>query len=244
MLGIDSACCLGDYAMPSPEDGAAALTRKKTNKGGLMYSKHRRLFAADRARRVAIVCILPLLPACASDTALRVNAGCPATAELQSAKPKYAAPALAYLKANPGAHRVTDPSKQLTFLCESVDELQHKHARFQQSHEGIPVWGRQLIVHFNARDQVSSTSGAIEPITQSVATQPKLDRSIASNTAARQAGEGWKARDSTLYLYAHEGRMRLAHLVNATKGLQREMIFVDAETGAVLNQISASPSSN
>jgi bacillolysin len=202
-------------------------------------------FAADRARRLVFMFILPLLPACASENALlRANGGCPPGAGQQSAVPKYVAPALVYLKTNPGKHGVTQPSKQLTFLCESIDELRQKHARFQQSYEGIPVWGQQLIVHFNAQDQVSSTSGGIQPVPGNVATKPKLDKAIASAKAASAAGEGWKARDSTLYLYAHKGAMRLAHLVNVAKGLQRAMVFVDADTGAVLNQISASPNTN
>lgn len=202
-------------------------------------------FAVRRAAYVSLILVLPLLPACASDSALmRVNGGCSSIAEPQIAKPKYAAPALAYLKANPGDHRVIEPAKQLTFLCETVDELQQKHVRFQQSYDGIPVWGQQVIVHFDKQDQATSTSGGIQTIAQALVTKPKLDKSIASTTASKAAGAGWKARDSVLYVYPQEGGLRLAHLVNVAKGLERAMIFVDAETGIVLNQISASPSSN
>jgi bacillolysin len=201
--------------------------------------------AVCRLSNLALIVVLPLLPACASDSALlRANGGCPSIAEQQSMKSKYAAPALTYLKANPGEHGVTEPDKQLTFLCENVDELQQKHVRFQQSYEGVPVWGRQVIVHFDKQDQATSTSGGIQSIAQKLVTKPKLDKSVAATTASKAAGDGWKARDSVLYVYPHEGAARLAHLVNVTKGLERAMIFVDAETGVVLNQISASPSTN
>lgn len=194
--------------------------------------------------RFAILLVLPLLPACASDSAmLRANGGCPA-ADQPSTKPKYLDQALAYLKLKSSEIGLVEPAKQLTFLCESVDEIKQKHIRFQQSHEGIPVWGRQLIVHLDAKNQASSTSGSVVPIAAKMVTKPKLDKAIASATAAKAAGEGWKAQDSLLYVYPSEGAARLAHLVNVKKGLQRSMIFVDAETGIVLNQISASPSTN
>lgn len=202
-------------------------------------------FAVRRVACFALILTLPLFPACASDSALmRANAGCPSIAQQQAAKPKYAAQALAYLSANPGEHGVTDPSKQLTFLCENVDELQQKHVRFQQTYDGIPVWGQQVIVHFDKQDQATSASGGIQSITQKLVTKPKLDKSIASTTATKAAGEGWKARDCVLYVYPQEGGARLAHLVNVSKGLQRSMVFIDTETGVVLNQISASPSTN
>ncbi len=202
-------------------------------------------FALRRASYIALILILPLLPACASDSALmRANGGCPSIAAQQTNQAKYATAALTYLKVSPGEHRVTDPNKELTFLCENVDELQQKHVRFQQSYEGIPVWGQQVIVHFDKQDQATSTSGNIQSITQKLVTKPKLDKYIASTTATKAAGEGWKARDSVLYVYPQEGGARLAHLVNVAKGLERAMIFVDAETGIVLNQISASPSAN
>ena len=201
--------------------------------------------AVGRLSNFALLIALPFLPACASDSALlRANGGCPSVAEQQNMKAKFAAPALSYLKANSGEHGVTEPDKQLTFLCENVDELQQKHVRFQQSYEGVPVWGRQVIVHFDREDLATSTSGGIQSIAQKIATQPKLDKYIASTTAAKAAGQGWKARDSVLYVYPHEGDARLAHLVNVAKGLERAMVFVDAETGIVLNQISASPSAN
>jgi bacillolysin len=201
--------------------------------------------AVSHSWRFAILLALPLLHACASDCAMmRANGGCPSVVEQQTTQSKYAAQALIYLKANPGEHGVTEPSKQLTFLCENVDELQQKHVRFQQSYDGVPVWGRQVIVHFDKQDQATSTSGAIQSITQKVMAKPKLDKSAALSTAAKTAGEGWKAQSSSLYVYPQEGAPRLAHLVNVSKGLQRSMIFIDAETGVVLNEISASPTTN
>jgi bacillolysin len=215
---------------------------QKNEQGGLMQAMYRSPFVAPR---YLLLLIVFLLPACASDNAqLRANSGCPSISTQQMTKSKYAATALAYLKANPGEHRVTEPNRELTFLCEDVDELQQKHVRFQQSYEGVPVWGQQVIVHLSAQDQATSTSGRIEPIAQKIPTKPKLDKTVASATAANAAGEGWKAQDSMLYVYPHQGEPRLAHLVNVSKGLQRAMIFVDAETGLVLNQISASPSTN
>jgi Zn-dependent metalloprotease len=199
--------------------------------------------AVGQSWRFAILLVLPLLPACASDSAmLRTNGGCPVGAEQPSAKPKYLDQALAYLTLKSGEIGLLEPAKQLTFLCENVDEIKQKHVRFQQSHEGIPVWGQQLIVHLDAQDQASSTSGSVAPVAANIVTKPTLDKTIASATAAKAAGEGWKAQDSMLYFYPSEGTTRLAHLVNVKKGLQRSMVFVDAQTGIVLNQISASPS--
>jgi bacillolysin len=196
-------------------------------------------------RKWGMLCLfaLPLLPACAVDNNV-LGGDCATITNQQADQPQYAVRALAYLKANPGEHRVTDPCKELTFVTERSDELQQKHVRFQQSYEGIPVWGQQLIVHFNAQNVATSTSGSIQPITQKIATKPKIDGVTASATTMNAMGDGAKAQDNALYIYQHKGAPRLVYIVNVMKNLRRTMIFVDAETGLVLTQISASPSQN
>ncbi len=186
---------------------------------------------------------LQMLSACATDNSLQL-ADCAAFTSAQSEQAKFLAPSLAYLKANPGAHRVTDPCKELTFINERVDELKQKHVRFQQSHEGVPVWGQQILVHLNAQDVANSTTGSIQPIAQKISIVPRLDKAAAANTATNAVGDGANAQDNQLYIYTHEGLPRLVHMVTVMRSLRRSMVFVDAETGLVLNRISASPSQN
>ncbi|MGB8338332.1 MAG: hypothetical protein WCD07_06080 [Burkholderiales bacterium] len=199
----------------------------------------------SRRRRPALLFVLPILTACVTDNSILLADNlCAAKTSQQPDQAKYLGQALAYLKANPGAHRVTDPCKELTFLSERVDDLRQKHIRFQQSYYGVPVWGQLLLVHLNADNVATSTTGSIQPITQKISVEPKLAKTIAINTAASAVGEGGKAQDSQLYVYMHDGAPRLVHMITIMKSLRRTMVFVDAETGLVLNQISASPSQN
>ncbi|MEY4730104.1 MAG: hypothetical protein RL020_1262 [Pseudomonadota bacterium] len=196
-------------------------------------------------RHFILMFVLPVLTACVSDNALTQTTGsCPPLTSQASEQPKYLAQAQTYLKANPGSHRVTDPCTELIFARERIDELQQKHVRFQQSYQGIPVWGQQIIVHFNAQDVVTSTTGSIQPITQKISIEPRIDKSIAANTAANALGEGARANDNKLSIYQHDGMPHLVHVVDVMQSMRRTMVFVDADTGLVLNQISASPNRN
>jgi bacillolysin len=199
----------------------------------------------SRQRISALIFALPVLAACATDNSLLLAENvCPSNTSAQTDSPKYLGQALAYLKANSSNHRVTDACRELMFLDERVDDLQQKHIRFQQSYDGVPVWGQQLLVHLNAENVATSTTGSLQPIAQKISIEPKLDKTIAANTATNAVGEGAKMQDSKLYVYLHQGAPRLVHTVTVMKSLRRTLIFVDAETGVVLNQISATPSQN
>ncbi len=204
------------------------------------------MFKLPSQPRVTIIMLmLPLLLACVTDKSMtQANGNCVPAASPSAEQAQYFALAQAYLKANPGSHRVTDPCKELLFIAERIDDLQQKHVRFQQSYEGIAVWGQQLIVHFNAQDRVTSTTGSIIPIAQKISVEPTLDKEIAANAAINAIGDNAKAQDSQLFIYLHEGVPRLVHKLNVMKSLRRTTVFVDAENGVVLNQISASPSQN
>ncbi len=199
----------------------------------------------SQRNRSVLMFVLLVLAACVTDNSLLLadNFCAPNTSQ-QAEPPKYLGQALTYLKINPGSHRVTDPCKELSFLTERVDELQQKHVRFQQSNGGVPVWGQQLIVHLNAENVATSTTGSIRPILQKISNETKIDKALAATAAINAIGEGANAQDSKLYIYLHEDAPRLVHVVTVTKNLRRTLIFVDAETGLVLNQISATPSQN
>ena len=53
-----------------------------------------------------------------------------------------------YLRNNKGLFGLSDPNQTLTLKRTQSDRLGMKHQLFQQSHNGVSFWGRELIAHY------------------------------------------------------------------------------------------------
>ena len=51
----------------------------------------------------------------------------------------YGARALTYLEQNRSEYRIADPRAELRYMGQTVDELKHKHVRFQQVTHGFGI---------------------------------------------------------------------------------------------------------
>jgi Zn-dependent metalloprotease len=155
---------------------------------------------------------------------------------------RYGAQALAYLEQNRGEYRISDPRAELRFKSETIDELNHKHVRFQQVYNGVPVWRREIIVHFNERDEVHTVSNGLMSGLGLIDVNPGVTAEAARNAATQAKGEGWQASDDALYVFMHDMRPWLAYEVTLTRGLERWFVFVNARDGQVIHQMTGSPS--
>lgn len=157
------------------------------------------------------------------------------------AQSRFGARALSYLEQNGGRYGIVSASGELVYLNESIDNLQQKHVRFQQVIKGIPVRGRQLVVHFNERDEVVSVTGAFLSGLGQIDVRPRVSAITVAATAASFKGEGWRATDTVLCIYPHGAHPLLAYHITLTRGLERWFVFVDARDGTVLHQITGMP---
>jgi Zn-dependent metalloprotease len=149
--------------------------------------------------------------------------------------------AYAFIQSQTRLFKLDEPRKELEVTQEKTDSLHYKHVKFQQVIDGIPVWGRELSVHLNQKNQVYLFQGHYEPTLKNVETTAKLSAQAAAEIAVAANGDkGWRARDNKLYLFMVDpGTPRLAYRITVVRGLlDREFYFVDAVDGRILHRIS------
>ena len=94
--------------------------------------------------------------------------------------------ALRYVAENRAIFRLGSPSKELNLHRSRTDELGMTHLFFQQRHEGIPFWGRELVAHFDASGSLTSINCLIEPTPQGAPTEATISAVEAVAAAKKQ----------------------------------------------------------
>ncbi|HEX8281476.1 MAG TPA: M4 family metallopeptidase, partial [Chthoniobacterales bacterium] len=198
--------------------------------------------------------------------ALQSSSQMPITAEVSRATGRYD-----FVKAAPGAVLVSDnasaqPQERATQFLSAhggmlgvsnaadlraertqTDDLGYTHVRLNQFHNGVKVFGAQLIVHMNG-EGITAVNGNYVPEI-AVSTTPALSAEAASNaaliTSRKSAADAASAKvtGTELAIYPAglaDGRpvvSRLAYGVEVESAKNPEQVWIDAETGAVLARI-------
>lgn len=131
----------------------------------------------------------------------------------------------------------------------ATDELGMTHARFQQEVQGRPVWGGELVTHFDPDGALVRVNGRYIPVTTDVG-QPVLtadEARVAAVTQARQdhpdfAPDSFVTGAPKLYVYPVDAdTAKLAWRVEMNvldeAGAMVLESFVDAADGAVLHSV-------
>lgn len=162
--------------------------------------------------------------------------------------------ALGILDEHADVLRLREPARELRNIDISVDELGFTHARFEQTYEGVPVWGRDLYVHFDAKDDVYAINGTYEPTPVDVDLETTLTSSAAHDAVVRDlqtrgqwaplpedaaSAFGIDRVDTRQVLYPlDDGQMSVAYEVNLHPNLIEWYTYVvDARDGSILNRI-------
>ena len=143
---------------------------------------------------------------------------------------------------------LADQNSQLKLLAVDKDKLGFKHFRYQQLHDGLPVFGQQLVVHAKD-DRVTSVGGRITPNIGHA--EPKLDAAAAAQralaaTRKNLVAEGGSSTPLTAqgaqqlgWYTLQDGTPRLAYeVVVGAREDQRWQMYVDAASGEVLDKWS------
>ncbi|MFP2923934.1 M4 family metallopeptidase [Pyxidicoccus sp. 3LG] len=129
----------------------------------------------------------------------------------------------------------------LVFRKQSVDEQGHRHLRFRQLHQGLPVIGGELVLHVDSRGLVYAANGSARG-----GTAVSVEAKVAPEVAAKVAVSGSRAEQALVdgpaervFLRPEGGKeLRLAWQVRV-KG-QRDgmpsddLVYVDAKDGVLL----------
>jgi Zn-dependent metalloprotease/PKD repeat protein len=154
-----------------------------------------------------------------------------------------------------GALGLSDPIDELRPIRTQIDELGYVHLRYEQVYEGVPVWGRDLYVHFDNAGAAYAINGTYEPTPRDLETRPGISSDNAHQivvadlkakgrwapvpeSAARRLG--LDGVESQLVLYPDiDGRLRPAYEISLHPNLiEWYSYIVDARTSDILNRIA------
>ena len=154
--------------------------------------------------------------------------------------------------------RLTTPNDELSVISANRDELGFQHIRFEQEYKGLRIYGQDIYIHANPKQEVFLVNGSYVPTPNKIDVTPTLsvqNAVEASNNALRAVGEwgeispesaallGYKGPTTELILYphgssTHNASLRLAYAVTVCPRVSESwMYFIDAKTGEVLNRL-------
>jgi len=148
--------------------------------------------------------------------------------------------AIEYIATRPDLFQLEDPESELVLTRERADKAGRTHLRYQQEYRGLPVWGCQKIVHFDADRSIYLVAGQTIA-TPMISTLPGIDAPAAVDISRRELSSLRPPADAEteteLLIYPDGDRPVLAWLVT-TKwtdvSAYRWRMFVDANTSEVL----------
>lgn len=161
-----------------------------------------------------------------------------------SASNNLEAAAHEFIGSRPDAFSMAAPAQELELIKSQTDDLGKTHLRFQQKYQGLNVWARQTIVHFDSDNTIYMVGGQTIPTPQ-ISTSAAIDQTQAERFSLEALKDQSLPTDVTqvteLIVYPYEGEAHLAQLVtitSPTNGGIRWRVFVDAQTGQVLHKFN------
>ncbi|MBZ9533200.1 peptidase M4 family protein [Cytobacillus oceanisediminis] len=172
----------------------------------------------------------------------------------------------AYLKENETLYKI-NPSKDLTLLEETTDELGMKHYQYVQSVNGVPIEGAAFYVHTNKAGEVVAVNGGLHPEASKKVTTTKakladkdaiekawkhldLSKEETSNgdtvelkgLSSKAASESTTVEKDSLVVFEKNGIYHLAYKVEfqfIDPYPANWQIFVDANDGTIIDSLNA-----
>lgn len=173
--------------------------------------------------------------------------------------------AMYFLQINAGRMGIAEPETEFVLQKRSTDELGMEHLRYSQYHQGVPVYASELVLH--AREgEVFAMNGRYLPTPSGLSVQPQITLESALSLA-RHAVEAYTAfspanlpdylrqeDEAKLVIFApqiylpkgatsiqDESVPKLCWKIELSpNALERYVVFVDAQSGALLHSYKRS----
>ncbi|MBZ0115305.1 MAG: M4 family metallopeptidase [Thermoanaerobaculia bacterium] len=148
-----------------------------------------------------------------------------------------------------GVFGISDEAIELVSEGTKTDHLGTRSVSFHQEFQGVPVFGAVLRVHFDASGRLTAANGTFVPGIE-VSTTPRFSLEALTERAVGVVGEqfpetaGLAAGSRTLFVYRQgllqgiAGRDHLVYEIEVTNNGVRELVYIDAHTRKVVNQIT------
>jgi Zn-dependent metalloprotease len=144
--------------------------------------------------------------------------------------------AIACLHENRGLLKVRNAHDEFSRKREFTDALGSTHVKYQQVVRGVPLWGKEVIVHVNKGGAAYLVEGNTEPTPQ-IDTTPLVTAGVAEGKVILDLGGTPTGVRSELVVHTDRlGISRLTWSILASRDLQRWQYFVDARTGVLIEK--------
>lgn len=148
-----------------------------------------------------------------------------------------------FLVSNKDLLKITTPHEEFKVKNKWTDALGSHHVRYQQQYQGMPVWGKEVMVHMDDSNQVYMFQGNYEP-TPAADKVLKIDEQQAVNAALNHAGITHLSDDTVkniepVWYCRPNGQPIPVYAIEVKSTLiQQWVYFIDAVTGDVVHRIS------
>ena len=159
-----------------------------------------------------------------------------------------------YLKDISGMLRISKPEEEFSTISTDIDKIGQTHIKMQQVFKGVKVYGSELAVHLDKRNQVNVFNGRSIPTPKLADVDPTISAERAIDRAAADLGTNIEkilaktatfkhladfSPESELVIYTKTGdnESKLAwHLTIYPSTMERWEYFVDAKNGSIIHK--------
>lgn len=133
----------------------------------------------------------------------------------------------------------------------------NKYYRFQQYYNGVPVYGREVVVGANKKGQALSLNANYRPLSKQLSKTPSADTDVVRANVRSHVQERYgeaKATDINVgkvsegqlqyYDFTNDSKTALAYVVPVKVATETVDVIADAETGEVLEEVAEVPVPN
>ncbi len=144
--------------------------------------------------------------------------------------------AISALDAYDDIFQIVAAEREFSFRLVEEDKLGQIHVRLDQIHRGVPVWARDMVVHFDAQDGLLGFSGEYAPGLD-ISTIPRIAASTATGTALDELATENPRLDAApelkIYIGEHAQELLTWFIPITIVTGERLGYFIDAQRGTV-----------
>lgn len=137
--------------------------------------------------------------------------------------------------------KLDQPDRELALTASRTDNLGARHLKYRQMVDGIPVFGRHLLVHTDSSDSVYLLNGHLEPTPRNLRTTPAVTEADALQTVQEHLGMADLSVDNTelVFFTRPDGEMVLTYKVEAAPTLREAWTyFINAADASFVHRLS------